>query len=164
MILLFSLLSFTISTYAVESFPFIGVTIETHTIDLKSSSNLPSEHEKTIGIRYGRQTLDWRTMFTLSLNSDYTSFAMEIDKILLDSMFGMPELRPYIGATVGYIKYDAIPNIDTNEGLFYGANAGFLIYATDTIDTDISYHYYFMDSMNPLNTFKGVTLGVHYFY
>jgi len=147
----------------VEQFPFIGVTVATHTIDLKASSNISGQKETSFGLRYGKQTIDWRTMFTLSMNGNYNTFEIEVDKILLDSMFGMPELRPYLGVTVGYIKYDAITNID-DEGYFYGGNAGFIIYATDTIDADISYHYYKVDKMDPIDTIQGGTLGIHFFY
>lgn len=161
---LFSLLFMTlIKAQSVEEFPFIGVTIETHSIDIKSGTNIPKQKETTFAIRYGKQTLDWRTMFTLSMNNNYQTFAIEIDKILLDSMFGMPELRPYLGMSVGYIRYNAIDNND-DEGLFYGANTGFIIYLTDNIDADISYHYYIIDSMEPFYNIQGASLGIHFFY
>ena len=157
----------------IEEFPFIGVTVGIHTIDIVPITPTnpispavdvsSSEDETTVGIRYGKQTLDWRTMFTLSGNKDYQSFSLEIDKILMDDLFGMPELRPYLGATVGYLHYDNDAFLN-DDGIYYGGNFGFLVYVTDSIDADISYHYYKLQDMEPLDTLQGGTLGIHYFY
>ncbi|UPT78138.1 hypothetical protein MN086_03085 [Sulfurovum sp. XGS-02] len=144
-----------------EQFPFIGATLATHSIDLKSTTS--SQNETIAGFRYGKQTLDWRTVFTLTGNNDLQTFAMEIDKILLDELFGTPKLRPYLGATVGYLHYEESDLLD-NDGFFFGGNFGFLIYATATIDVDLSYHYYKVSAMDPLDTMQGANLSLHYFF
>lgn len=146
-----------------EQFPFIGATLATHSIDVKSLDRTSSQNETVLGFRYGKQTLDWRTVFTLSGNSDFQTFAMEIDKILLDEFFGTPKLRPYLGATVGYLHYEKDVSWD-NDGVYYGGNFGFLIYATATIDVDLSYHYYKVSSLDPLDTMQGASLSLHYFF
>ena len=161
--ILFSLTFTLLFSQNVEEFPFIGVTVGVHTIDIKPIAADPSSpDETTIGIRFGKQNLDWRTMFTLEGNNDYQSFSLEIDRILLDQLFGMPEFRPYLGATVGYLHYDNDPIDD--DSLYYGGNFGFLVYVTDDIDADISYHYYKVQDMEPLDSMQGGTLGIHYFY
>ncbi len=146
-----------------EQFPFIGATLSTHSIDLKSLDQTSSQNETLAGFRYGKQTLDWRTVFTLSGNSDLQTFEMEIDKILLDELFGTPKFRPYLGATIGYLHYEK-DDISDNDGFYFGGNFGFLIYATATIDVDLSYHYYKVSALDPLDTMQGASLSLHYFF
>ena len=173
-----------------ESFPFIGVTVSTQTVDLKPIVTAPpnrlnnpsSESETTGGIQYGVQTQDFRTTFTVEGNNDYLSMDVEVDYIFMDAMFGTPKVRPYVGATLGYIMYDDAlitkynenrieediandnnTSISTSDG-YYGLDFGFLFYVTDNIDLDVSYHYYFMDRLEPLDTMTGASFSLHYFY
>jgi len=173
-----------------ESFPFIGVTISTQTVNLKPIAHAPpnllenpsSQSETAFGIQYGVQTQDFRTTFTVEANSNYQSIDVEVDYILMDSMFGMPEIRPYIGGTLGYINYDKEliteynanriaddlsndrnSSISTSDG-YYGLDFGFIFYITDNIDLDISYHYYLMERLEPLDTLNGASFSLHYFY
>ena len=100
----------------------------------------------------------------------------------MDSMFGMPEIRPYVGGTLGYIHYDKDviteynknkiaedkandrnTSISTSDG-YYGLDFGLLFYVTDDIDLDVGYHYYFMDRLRPLDTMNGTSFSLHYFY
>ena len=145
-----------------ESFPFLGVNISTQTVDLKPTSSA-SQKETSFALRYGQQTLDWRTTFAIGGNGNFQTYSLEIDKILLDNMFGMPELRPYLGATIGYINYKD-NSIINDDGLYFGGNFGFIIYATDNIDIDISYHYYSFVDLDPLNSMQGGTIGFNFFY
>ncbi len=162
--ILFTLLFTTIFAGKIEDFPFIGVTVGVHSADIQSVENPHKETETNFGIRYGKQSLDWRTMFSISGNNDLQTFSLEIDKILLDDMFGMPEFRPYLGATVGYLHYDTFNADVNNDGFFWGGNFGFIIYATDTIDVDMAYHFYMTENMEPLDDLQGGTFSLHYFY
>lgn len=146
-----------------EQFPFIGVTLTTHSIDLDSNMQTSSQNETILGIRYGKQTLDWRTVFTLSGNNDLQNFAIEIDKILLDELFGTSKVRPYLGATLGYLHYENDYSSD-NSGFYYGGNFGFLLYATDRVDIDLSYHYHKVSGLDPVDTMQGANLSLHYFF
>ena len=171
-----------------KTFPFIGVTVSTQTVDLKpiiQDTNVDrplSSSETTYGIQFGMQTKDYRTTFTAEGNSNFQSVDVEVDYILMDEMFGTSKIRPYVGATLGYINYDSEliksynedrivddanndrnTSISTSDG-YYGLDAGFLFYVTDSIDLDISYHYYFMDRLRPLDTMNGATFSLHYFY
>jgi len=146
-----------------ESFSFFGLTATQSNIDFKNISNIQSEKEILLGLRYGQQTVDWRTMFTFSGKKKIQEFTLEIDKILLNDMFGYPEVRPYLGATLGYLHYEEDALVEEN-GYYYGGTFGFLIYVTDTIDLDISYHYKKVKDMEPLDTMKGPSIGIHYFY
>jgi len=182
-----------------ETFPFIGVTVSSETVDLKPLIDISdkngkvlrptSARETTFGLQFGVQTQDYRTTFTVEGNNNFQSVDVEVDYILFDEMFGTPKMRPYIGATLGYIHYDddliteynkdiiaqyntestTVNNednktsISTSDG-YYGLNLGFLFYVTDDIDLDIGYHYYFMDRLEPLDTMNGPTFSLHYFY
>jgi len=173
-----------------ENFPFIGVTISSQTVDLQPIvtappnrlSNPSSETETTFGLQFGVQTQDYRTTFTVEGNDNFQSVDVEVDYILFDEMFGTPKIRPYVGATLGYIHYDKDlitqynenriaddeandrnTTVSTSDG-YYGLDLGFLFYITDNIDLDIGYHYYFMDRLEPLDTMNGPTFSLHYFY
>jgi opacity protein-like surface antigen len=186
-IILFSLLFTSLFSQRIEEFPFIGVTISTHSVDIHNINY--NNDEVIVGIRYGRQTVDWRTMFTYEFEQNgYKSFSLEIDKILMDEIYGMAEFRPYLGLSAGTISYaddtfleeskKSQPNItsrDTDDdpeeessidtsGYFYGINAGLIIYAADNIDIDVSYHYYFVEDFDGLDNIQGGTIAVHYFY
>jgi len=161
-IILLSLFLFT-SLFAqeTEEFPFLGITVSTQSVDLE---NLSNQKETTVGLRYGKQTLDWRTMFTYEYKSNgYKSFAMEIDKILMDDIMGMPEYRPYIGASIGTLEIENDDLTDTS-GFFYGGHIGLLMYVTDNIDADLSFHYYKVKDIEGVDKIEGGTLGLHYFY
>ncbi|SFV61927.1 hypothetical protein MNB_SV-3-1111 [hydrothermal vent metagenome] len=145
-----------------ESFPFLGITLSTQTIDTKQTAD-SSEKETTFALRYGQQTLDWRTIFTIEGDANYKTFSVEIDKILLDELFGSPKFRPYLGATVGYIDYNN-EQITKENGVYYGGDFGFIIYASDNIDIDLSFHYYKCSDLEPLERMQGLSLGFNFFY
>jgi hypothetical protein len=141
-----------------KEFHFVGLAVSTESMQFESQSSIPDQDETSFGFRYGRQTHEWRTVFTLSGNGDLTNFGLEIDKILVDELFGMPEIRPYLGASVGYLQYEK------NDGYYYGGNLGFMLYTSDTVDVDLSYHYYQTGKLEPLDTMQGGSLSIHYFY
>jgi len=141
-----------------EEFHFVGLTVSIDSMKFESESSMPGQDETSFGFRYGRQTREWRTIFSLCGNSDLQNFSLEVDKILVDELFGMPEIRPYLGGTVGYLQYE------NNDGYYYGGNFGFLLYASDTVDVDLSYHYYRTGNLEPLDTMQGASLSIHYFY
>ena len=192
MIRLLLLLTFLLHTLHAEesTYPFIGITGSLQTIDLQPVvtaapnrlNNPASADSTTFGIQYGVQTRDYRTTFTYENTSDFQTLDVGVDYIFMDDMFGTSKARPYIGATIGYIMYDestivaynentiaineakAIDtSISTSDG-YYGLDAGFIFYITDSIDLDIGYHYYFVDRLEPLNTMSGFSFSLHYFY
>lgn len=161
--LLFLLTSSLLFSAIQEEYPFLGVTISTQTTNIANSSDMDSETEASIGIRYGKQTIDWRTMLTFEYVSDvYRSFSVEIDKILADELFGYPEVRPYAGLSAGYVTYTG--GEEDVSTIYYGLNAGLIVYATDNIDADISYHYYNILDYDELSSVHGISLSLHYFY
>jgi len=163
-IVLFILIFSSLFSQEIEEFPFIGVTVSFDSADILNTSNDVNAYKATnIGIRYGQQTVDWRSMITYSRSSEQKSLTVEIDKILLDELFGTSILRPYIGLAAGIVKMDEPVLIDDNS-YFYGFNAGLIVYATDNIDADIAYHYYETFDDDEIANMQGATLSLHYFY
>lgn len=148
----------------VEEFPFIGVIVSYNSTDILTTTNDIEKLKTTnIGIRYGQQTVDWRSMFTYSRSSEQKDFTIEIDKILMDEFFGTSILRPYLGVSGGIALYDE-QDLINDSSYFLGFNAGFIIYATDNLDADISYHYYETLDNEEIANMQGGTLSLHYFY
>jgi len=147
-----------------EEFPFIGVTVSYDSSDILTTTNKVNTIDNTnIGIRYGQQTVDWRSMLTYSRSSGQKFLTAEIDRILLDELFGTSYVRPYLGLVAGVVKFDEITLLD-NSLYFYGFNGGLIIYTTDNIDADISYHYYETFDDTEVANIQGATLSFHYFY
>lgn len=160
------LLTFTLLfSQETEEFPFIGVTVSSDSSDiLKVPNNTIDKTRNTnIGIRYGQQTVDWRSMLTYSRSSGQKFLTVEIDRILLDELFGTSYVRPYLGLVAGIVKFDDVKLLDDSL-YFYGFNGGLIIYATDNIDADISYHYYETFEDTEVANMQGATLSFHYFY
>ena len=159
-LLLLTILSTSIFASNDEEFPFLGLTISTNIMSFEEASR---EKEHTIGFRYGKQSLGWRTMFSYNDNGDLSNFELEIDNILDDTINGLDTLRVYIGGVAGVIDYNVV---DKKQGYkrYFGGTVGFLFYLTDRIDLDISYHYNKVDNFEPLSRMKGASFSLHYFY
>ncbi|MEA1954085.1 MAG: hypothetical protein U9O24_06800 [Campylobacterota bacterium] len=146
-------------------FPFIGLSVSSQNMDMDLDE---LEKERSFILKYGKQTLDWRTTFSYTYTQNaYQSIAIEVDKILLDNLFGTPKLRPYLGAVAGYMKFDdkqLDKRYDNYKSAYYGANFGFIIYATDNIDIDLGYHYYYVNDLDFLDNIHGATFAIHYFF
>lgn len=163
-IALFILTFSSIFAQDVEDFPFIGVTISFDSTDILTTDNdVDASTSANIGVRYGQQTVDWRSMISYSRSSEQKMLAIEIDKILLDELFGTSIFRPYIGFSAGLLKIDE-PDLIDDSSYFYGFNAGLIIYATDTLDADLGYHYYETFDDNEVANMQGAALSLHYFY
>jgi hypothetical protein len=143
-----------------ESFAFLGLGISAQSVDIQDND----QKETSLFLRYGKQTLDWRTLFTYDFKgSDYQQFSVEVDKILLDKLFGTPKVRPYLGLSVGILKYKDDTLADT-DGYYYGGNTGFIFYLTDSIDLDLNYHYNIIQEIETVDSVNGISLSLHYFY
>lgn len=142
-----------------EQYPFIGVSVATQQIDIRSGNNNATGFD----LRIGRQTLDWRTIFAYAYSDDYQTLSIEVDKILLDDLFGTAKARPYLGVSAGLLKLNH-DLLDDDEGYYYGGNFGFIFYATDRMDIDLSYHYQWIGSIDESDHMQGATLSLHYFF
>lgn len=154
-----------------KDYPFMGLSVSTQNINTDPGD---ASWEGGVSLTYGKQSLDWRTIFALDYTQNsYFGAHVEIDKILLDDMFGTAKLRPYLGAVLGYMSYDdknlnIAPEdselYEETNGFYFGANFGFIIYASDNVDIDLSYHYYSVQNLDFLDDLHGGTLAMHYFF
>ncbi|MBD3790168.1 MAG: hypothetical protein IE885_07380 [Campylobacterales bacterium] len=149
-----------IGTLLAEEFPFVGIAVSSQ----KNTILNEERSQKTVSLHYGQQSLDWRTMFSYEFKgSEYKSFSVHIDKILLDQLFGTPKFRPYLGGEIGTLKM-ADPLLEDQNGYYYGLGGGLILYATDHVDIDVGYRYHWVQKIESLDTIKGVMLSLHYFF
>jgi opacity protein-like surface antigen len=145
-----------------NEFGFIGMGIGAYGVSFDDNTSLPSENISTVALRMGRQTRRMRTLFSIEYSSELAGAGIFIDYIPFDTMFGTPYFRPYIGLHAQYLRYQSG---DTDEeGFGMGGQVGLLIYASDTIDVDLSYRYGFIQNSDILDSIDGFTLSLHYFY
>jgi hypothetical protein len=162
LLLLLTLVYSILNADKLEEFPFVGLAVTTHSLDLPNTSNSDDPIKSTVGLRWGQQSVDWRTLFNLQYqDSGVSSFSMEIDRVLIEDTL----LRPYIGGNLGMISYSNTDNIDSSEsGFYWGITAGILMYASDNIDIDISLYHYNVEELDTLYHIQGASIAVHYFY
>ena len=141
------------------AYPFIGINVSTQSINLYDEDT----RETGISIHYGRQTIDWRTVFSYEYSKGYQSLGIEVDKILLDALFDTAKARPYIGLSAGAIKLED-EHLAESNGYYFGANLGLILYASDRIDLDVSYHYHMIQNIEEADAMHGATLALHYFF
>ena len=112
-IIILCLFTFSVLFAEVEEFPFIGITISAESTDILTTTNDVDKHNNTnIGIRYGQQTVDWRSMLTYSRSNDQKLFFGEIDRIVLDELFGTSMVRPYVGGVIGIANFNDLNLIE----------------------------------------------------
>jgi|GEM_PF-995926 len=143
------------------SFFGVGVTNETIKTDPKIKS------KKGYSLRYGQQTVDWRTTLNFDQVKSYNhQYQMSIDNFLTDTLFGTPKIRPYLGATAGKVYFDKTHLTASQEysDTFLGARGGFVIYTTDLLDSDIGAYYYHPQNIKEVDKLYGVSISLHYFY
>jgi len=143
-----------------ESFSFIG--ISSASTELKGSQT--TQQLSTLSLHYGAQTQEWRTLFAYEFHSNsYKKASMQIDKIVKDSLFGTPKVRPYLGVNLSILTYED-EHIEDTHGYSYGGDGGLLFYLSDTIDLDLGYHYEAIEGIESMESLQGFWLSLHYFY
>jgi len=120
------------------------------------------------GLRIGAQDEEWRA--ALIFNSyDNTETDQNVEQFLLavDYMFlggqysATTTFAPYIGLNVGYANYES--TFVESDGLIYGAQAGFVVSATENIDLDLGYRYSLSDT-EELDHIGSFIFAVNYLY
>ena len=141
-----------------QEYTFLGLNYSKSQFDI---SNQTSQKDM-FSIQYGKQSTDYRTTFGFDYNKDYQSLTMELDMILLDEMFHTPKLRPYIGFRTGTVRIKN-SGLSDDSGYFYGGSFGFIIYANDNLDIDISYNYNIVQEVTNFDNVQNISLSIHYF-
>lgn len=141
-----------------QEYAFVGVNYAKSQFEISNQTS----KKNIFAIEYGKQSTDYRTTFSFNYHKDYQSLSMEIDIILLDELFHTPKFRPYVGFRTGTVRIKNA-GIDEDSGYFYGGSFGFIIYANDNIDIDISYNYNIIQEIKSFDNIQNISLSVHYF-
>ena len=141
-----------------QEYAFIGLNYSKSQFDISNQTT----NKDIFAIEYGKQTTDYRTTFSFNYNKDYQSLTMELDMILLDEMFHTPKFRPYVGFRTGTVRIKN-SGLSDDSGYFYGGSFGFIIYANDNLDIDISYNYNIIQEIQGFDNIQNVALSIHYF-
>jgi len=150
------------------------------------------------GIHVGAEKEDWRTTLLYTYSSeenDGIDETMHKGAILLDYFIwnsGSTEynVKPYLGAHVGYMNYEASVYdvqygvdqiIMDDSGIYYGAQAGIAMTISEVVQLDLSYRYsftsiedtdtldylgngYWLDSVYSLDNMGTISFSLNYFY
>ncbi|MFK5975784.1 MAG: hypothetical protein QM493_04695 [Sulfurovum sp.] len=157
--IIFILLFISLFAKEAEEFSFVGIGVSGQNIELSNSKS----DKTTVALKYGKQSIDYRTTFAFDYEDNYQSLSMSLDKILVDTFFGTPKIRPYLGLGVGTLKYKDT-TLSDDSGYYYGGIGGFIVYVTDNIDMDISYHYNIVQEIKRLDNIQGLSFAMHYFF
>ncbi len=152
-LLLFSSLSLGDST----KYPFVGI--------VGHSTTINDENGGVAGIRYGQQSQDWRTSFTLETpHQEYQLISVAIDRTLLYSVT-TSKLRIYGGLVAAAVVFDKNDGSgDKSVGYGYGLGAGVMYYLTDNIDLDLGYRYMLVNDVDNLDEISSFGFAMHYFF
>jgi len=144
-------------SFAETRYPFWGI--------VAYSSTIEGERGDVGGIRYGQQSKDWRTSFTLeSKYYNQQMLTLQIDRTLLYSL-STSKLRIYggvVGAAIIQDKNDG--SDDKMLGYGYGLSAGLMYYLSDTIDLDLGYRYMKVTDIDNVDDISSFGLALHYFF
>jgi len=147
--------------------PFVGIegsAVLGSVADGKSGSGM------SLGLRFGAQNLEWRTMAILEkfsskgednhylrgiLQLDY--YFLGMDNLMIDSY----AIRPYAGINAGALSLDtSTKNVKT---VTYGGQIGATMNVTQSIDLDVGYRYNLTTS-DLIDHTHGLAVGLHYKY
>ena len=118
------------------------------------------------GLKLGAQNEEWRT--TLALNyydnededQNYEKANLMIDYFLVNSETSGMNIKPYIGASIGYMGYEAT-FIDQSDWV-YGGQAGIVLNSA-MIDFDLSYRYSLFNGTEA-DTMGTIMFGANYLF
>jgi opacity protein-like surface antigen len=136
-----------------------GYVNENDTISYKDDSDMK------YGLRLGAQNDKWKTtlMFNYYDNSDTSQnveeYVVAIDYFLADKS---SQIRPYIGANIGYANYES-DLIEDEGGVIYGGQLGVVVDVAEHFNVDLSYRYS-ITGYDELDHIGGVMLGVNYLF
>jgi opacity protein-like surface antigen len=147
--------------------PFVG--IEGSAI-FASEAEGKSNSGMSLGLRFGAQNIEWRTMAILEKfgsDDDYNNYIrgllqidyyfLGMDNLMIDSY----ALRPYAGINAGAMSLDT--ETENIKSLVYGGQIGATMNVTQNIDLDVGYRYS-LSSSDKIDHTSGIAIGLHYKY
>ncbi len=134
-----------------------------------SASTFENESAPTFGIKYGKQSNNYRTSISYNYGEKgsnyYQTAMMQIDTGVLTRTFKDMAFKPYVGATIGVMQQNDDGLIPTRDrGYIYGANTGFTYILNDAVDLDLAYRYLKTSKLENIDKIQDVTFSMHYFY
>ncbi len=143
---------------------FLGLEVGYATVDGDKLDGLKHQGSGVeIGLRLGAQNDEWRATF-LATYLDGGSDDQNVQKGMgMIDYFLMNEstVRPFIGANVGYGRYES--TLVDETGFTYGGQAGVVIGVTTNVDLDLSYRYTLFAS-DAVNGTGNLVFGFNYVY
>lgn len=171
-----------ISSYALEIQPFLGVEVNKADIDIKLSGSITingdtssagisySVEETDVGFRLGAYLDDNQRAYVNYVKYEDEGEYLENIALNYDYIFSLPNnitntfnIMPYIGAHVGQGKLNVL-DVFNGTGIIYGGQAGLIIPGTKAIELEIGYKYTFIDvddSVSAEVTSGGTTLNAN---
>jgi len=146
---------------------FMGLEVGYATVDGNKQDGLKHQGSGVeYGLRLGAQNNEWRATF-LGTYFDAGSDDQSVQKALgmVDYFFFSSDsdmnVRPFIGANIGYGRYEST-FVDVT-GLTYGGQAGVVVGVYENIDLDLSYRY-ILFSDDAVNGTGNIVFGLNYVY
>ncbi len=147
--------------------PFVG--LETSGV-LASEADGKSGSGMSLGLRFGAQNIEWRTMAVLerfSADEEYNNYLRGLlqfdyyflgaDNLMVDTF----AIRPYAGVNAGGLSLDT--QTDNIKTLTYGGQFGATMNVTNQIDLDVGYRYNLATS-DLIDHTSNISVGLHYKY
>ena len=189
-----------------QSSLFVGLELESTktdaNIDLVGSPfglDLSNDSVIEYGIRLGAEKNEWRTTLLYTYGNDDKDGLEEtmhkgsllLDYFIWSSGSTAYNVKPYIGAHVGYMSYEASAHLVgygvdqilmDDSGIFYGGQAGIAMTISDVVQLDLSYKYsitsiddvvdmqntgipgLWLDTVYGLDNMGTIALSINYFY
>jgi hypothetical protein len=119
-----------------------------------------------IGLKLGAQNEEWRTTLAMSYydnedeDQNYEKANIMIDYFLANSETSGMSIKPYIGASIGYMGYEST-FIDESD-MVYGGQAGIVLNSA-MIDFDLSYRYSLYNG-EQADTMGTIMFGANYLF
>jgi len=134
-----------------------------------SAKHFENTTTPTIGLRYGMQSNNLRTSISYDYghksNNSYHTLMMEIDTGVFGNTFVNSKLKPYMGASLGFIQHNNKNLISPRDrGYLYGINTGLTYIVNDLIDLDLGYKFLKTEKLDNIDSINDLTFAMHYFY
>ena len=157
---------------------FVGLEVGAATIEADANNAFYRDQnhrgsDVEYGFRLGAQSDEWRTMFVFDYFDSSGDIRTEKGLLSLDYFLTSSDIsdnvsfKPYIGVNIGYMNYESdrtlhMFSID-ESGMLYGAQAGFVLGVTESIDLDLLYRYSLTDAKNT-DHIGSFVFGINYLY
>lgn len=123
---------------------FAGVEIgKTKVTASAEGISIDSKNENSFAIKFGQEKDDYR-IYGKYLNCDFDGDAVHVLSLNYDKFFNLEQMRPFVGATIGYLTYSENEDVDIDlSGLTYGLNLGISKDLSNNLSAEVGFNYIF---------------------